>query len=179
MQEFEFTLKFAFSDVNTNAEDFIEALGEAGCSDAIIGMGQKGRIAFDFAREANNATDAILASLDDIKKVIPTAKLIECTPDIVGLSDMADYLGFSRQYMRKLMLANPNTFPVPIHSGKTSIWHLSNILEWNNLKQIKAVDSSIKEVVLASKQINIVKDYMNVKEAISQKLTERFSKVYN
>jgi hypothetical protein len=45
MNEFEFTLKFSLPDSTQNSQEHIEALGEAGCDDAIIGIGQKGRVA--------------------------------------------------------------------------------------------------------------------------------------
>jgi hypothetical protein len=60
MKEFDFTLKFAFSHINTEAEYYVELLGKAGCDDALIGIGKKGRIAFQFCREAKDASEAIL-----------------------------------------------------------------------------------------------------------------------
>ena len=171
MKEFDFTLKFAFLDAAVEAESFVEQLGEAGCDDAIIGIGQKGRIALQFSREADNALEAIISAIKDVKSVIPNAKLIESTPDLVGLSDIADLLGFTRQNMRKLMLSHIQTFPTPVHAGKTSIWHLSNVLQWFELKQDKQMEPSIKEVALANMQVNIIKENANLEQSSQSKLS--------
>jgi len=51
----------------------------------------------------------------------PSARLIEVTPGLVGLTDVATIVGVSRQNMRKLMLAYPGRFPAPVHEGSASI----------------------------------------------------------
>ena len=45
MKLFEFTLKFALPESTQDPSPYVDALGESGCDDAIIGVGQKGRIA--------------------------------------------------------------------------------------------------------------------------------------
>ena len=94
----------------------------------LVGLGRHGRIALDFIREASTADDAILSALADIQRAIPEAKLVAATPDLVGLTDIANLLGFSRQYMRKLAAKKGAGFPLPIHEGKPAIWHLSTVL---------------------------------------------------
>ena len=59
--------------------------------------------------------------------------MIEVAPDLVGLTDVADIVGVSRQNMRKLMLAHPGSFPAPVHEGSASIWHLRT-LAWLQAK---------------------------------------------
>ena len=90
------------SDKESDADALVERLAEAGCDDALVGTGQKGRIALNFIREAASAKEAIISALTDVKRVIPHARLLEVTPDFVGLSDVAELLGVSRQNMRKL-----------------------------------------------------------------------------
>lgn len=157
MKLYEFTLKFALPDVNHDAANYIEKLVLAGCDDALIGIGQPGRIALQFSREANSAFAAITSAIKDVKKAIPQAKLIEATPDLVGLSDIADLLGFSRQNMRKLMLSHSQSFPAPLHSGSTSIWHLAKVLNWFSQKQDKAIAAEIAEVAQVTMQVNIAR----------------------
>ncbi len=53
----------------------------------------------------------MVSALRDVKKAVPGAELIEVTPDFVGLTDVAELIGVSRQNMRKLMLAHAATFP--------------------------------------------------------------------
>lgn len=170
IKEFEFTLKFAFPNATAEPKHFVERLGKAGCDDAIIGVGQKGRIALQFSREANNALEAISSAIKDVKSVIPDARLIESTPDLVGLTDIAQLLGFSRQNMRKLMQSHIQTFPPPVHSGTTSIWHLCDVLQWFELKQNRTIDPAIKEVALANMEINLFKEYANLEPSSQAKL---------
>ncbi|MDD5395352.1 MAG: DNA-binding protein [Thiothrix sp.] len=157
-KEYEFTLKFSLPDADVDPETYVSQLGGAGCDDAIIGIGQKGKIALQFNREADNAYNAVLSAIRDVKSVIPTARLIEAIPDLVGLSDIADLMGFSRQNMRKLMLSHSMTFPDPVHTGASAIWHLSNVLQWFESKQNKRIADSIKEIAETNLQVNLVKE---------------------
>src|SRR5690606_34686528 len=97
MSEYEFTLKFRLPDASADPGQFIGALAEAGCDDAAVGIGQQGRIALDFTREAASALDAIISAIQAVKAAIPGAELIEASPDFVGLADVADLIGCTRQ----------------------------------------------------------------------------------
>lgn len=90
MREYEFILKFRLPDPAVDPGQFIEALAEAGCDDAAIGVGQRGCIALDFAREADTAADAIISAMQAVERAIPGAELIEAGPDFVGLTDVAE-----------------------------------------------------------------------------------------
>lgn len=92
MNEYEFILKFDLPN-SEDPERYVDALYEAGCDDATVGIGQEGKIALDFTREASSAFDAVSSAISDIKKVIPGARLIEATPDIVGLTDISEIIG--------------------------------------------------------------------------------------
>jgi hypothetical protein len=84
--EYEFELRFRLPTDDADAGELVERLGEAGCDDALIGIGQPGRIALRFTREAESTKSAIVSALEDVKKAIPAAKLIEAGPDLVGLT---------------------------------------------------------------------------------------------
>jgi len=171
MKEFDFTLKFAFSKINTNAEQYVELLGEAGCDDALIGIGQKGRIALQFCREEESAFQAVITAIREVKSVIPDAKLIEATPDFVGISDIADLLGFSRQNMRKLVLTHSLTFPTPVHEGKSSIWHLAKVLKWFEQGQRKSIEPRLMEIASANMQLNILKESVHLDAQFRSKIS--------
>jgi hypothetical protein len=94
----------------------------------LVGIGQPGRLALEFSREAPSAEAAVRSALADVRSAIPSARLIEVAPDLVGLTDMADIVGVSRQNMRKLMLAHPSSFLAPVHEGSASIWRLADVL---------------------------------------------------
>ncbi len=168
MNEYEFTLQFAFSDAPQDAEKYVDQLGAAGCDDAIIGIGQKGRIALQFNREAESAIKAISSAIDDVLSVIPDAKLIESSPDFVGVSDLAEILGFSRQNMRKLINSHYQSFPTPAHSGRTSIWHLANVLQWYRTKMKRHVEPTMFDVAQVNMQLNIIRENTNLDKLLSQ-----------
>ena len=158
MNEFDFTLKFCLTGTPLEPEAHIDRLGEEGCNDALIGVGQSGRIALQFTRRAENAFVAILSAIKDVKRAIPDAKLIEATPDLVGLTEIAEILGYSRQYIRKLMLNNRASFPAPIHEGKAALWHLSHVLAWLQQENRYSVDEMLLQVAKATMQLNIAKE---------------------
>ncbi|MCK5356339.1 MAG: DNA-binding protein [Methyloprofundus sp.] len=162
MKEYEFTLKFIFSDTLISPDSYINLLGAGGCDDALIGVGQQGRIALNFNREAKSALNAVCSAIKDVKAVIPEAILIEAAPDFVGLSDIADVLGCSRQNMRKVMINNRASFPVPIHEGKSAIWHLSNVLSWCREDGRYQVNEVLQDVANANMQLNITKEISNI-----------------
>ena len=170
MKEFEFTLKFNLSDSSVEPDAFIERLEKEGCDDALIGVGQKRRIALQFNREAKTALDAVVSAIKDVERAIPDAKLIEATPDLVGLSDIAEILGFSRQNMRKLMLSNMTSFPSPIHEGKVSLWHLSSILAWFINEKSHAIDDQLIDIAKANMQLNIVKETSSLEPEVRSKI---------
>lgn len=164
MEEYEFILRFSLPDKGTDPETFIKDLAEAGCDDALVGIGISGRISLDFTRQSASAEEAVLSCVKDMKQAIPNARLIEASPDLVGLTDVADILGFSRQNMRKLMLKNPD-FPPPFHDGKPSIWHLAKILQWLEDKKIYRIDKALLDIATINMQLNIARDLPNLKPA--------------
>lgn len=60
----------------------MDRLGAAGCDDALVGVGQPGRIALEFVREAESAEAALMSALADVKRPIPSAEFIEAAPDL-------------------------------------------------------------------------------------------------
>src|SRR6266436_2430462 len=154
--EYEFELRFKLPTDEADADELVERLGEAGCDDALIGIGQPGRIALRFTRQAESARRAIVSALEDVKKVIPAAKLIEAGPDFVGLTDVADMLGMSRQNIRKLTLAHAATFPAPVHEGSAAIWHLEAVLQWFRGKGGYNIGQEQIDVAHIAMQINLI-----------------------
>ena len=157
MNVYEFTLKFA---VPTGIErETLEArLFEVGCDDALIGSGKPGRLALTFDRSAANARQAIDSALRDVRKAVPEARLIEAEPDFVGVSDIADVFSFSRQNMRKLVQTHPESFPLPLHEGRSSLWHLAEVLDWFEARQERTVDPMLREVARANLAVNVARE---------------------
>ena len=170
MQQYDFTLRFALGQLDADPELFVEKLLAEGCDDALIGLGMQGRIALNFTREASSAEKAILSALSDVQRAIPDATLVEATPDLVGLTDIANFLGFSRQYMRKLAVKNGAGFPPPVHEGKPAIWHLSTVLSWFSDSNTREFDEALLEVSRVNMQCNLVKEAAGLDHGLSNRL---------
>lgn len=154
--EFVFMLKYQIA--SEDPDELIERLAVAGCDDALAGIGQAGRLALEFTREARSAHAAMLSALADVKIALPNAKLIEATPDLVGLTDVADMVGVSRQNMRKLMVGHGTRFPPPVHEGSSALWHLADVLGWLKEKASYEVDENLIEIATIARQVNFAKE---------------------
>ena len=172
MNQYDFTLSFALPQQDADPEVYVEQLFADGCDDALIGIGQHGRLALDFTREASSAGEAVLSALSDVQRVIPGARLIEALPDFVGLTDIANILGFTRQNMRKLLVKSGPKFPLPVHDGRPAIWHLSTVLDWFVNEKGRDLDGSLLEVSRVNMQCNIVKATAGLDDGVSDQLKE-------
>lgn len=152
MREFDFILRFALHPTD-DVDLCIERLYEQGCDDALVGIGKPGYIALDFTRGAESALEAISSAIAAVKRAIPKGEFIDVGPDFVGLTDVAELLGCSRQNVRKLVIDSGHP-PMPAYSGNPSIWHLADILAWLIEFKNYAVDESLLEVARASVEIN-------------------------
>ncbi|QGL80151.1 DNA-binding protein [Stenotrophomonas maltophilia] len=168
--EYTFTLKYQLSDDDREPDVLVERLGEAGCDDALVGIGQPGRLALEFTREAVGAEAAVRSALAAVRSAIPAAKLIEVAPDLVGLTDVADIVGVSRQNMRKLMLAHPGSFPAPVHEGNASIWHLADVLSWLQAKGNYSLAKDVLDVARVALQVNVAKESQRLPRSASKEL---------
>ena len=168
--EYTFTLKYQLADDEGDTDALVERLGEAGCDDALVGIGQPGRLALEFTREAADAEEAVRSALADVRHAVPSARLIEVAPDLVGLTDVAEIVGVSRQNMRKLMLAHPGSFPAPVHEGSASIWHLADVLAWLQAKGSYALAKDVLEVARVALQVNVAKEGRRLPRSASKEL---------
>lgn len=131
---YDFVLTFALPDANAAPSDFTDALFEAGCDDATVGVGKRGSIALDFSREAPSAERAVRSAIEDVQRAIPGAELVEAKPDLANLADLAGMVGCSRQNMRKYAAGEIRTakasFPHPAFTGSPSLWHSCEVIAW-------------------------------------------------
>lgn len=81
MSAHSFILKFSLAEGLADAEELIERLSEGGCTDALIGIGQVGRVGLYFTRKAPSAYEAVRSAIADVKHAIPHARLVESAPD--------------------------------------------------------------------------------------------------
>ena len=168
--EYDFTLKYQLTAADSDHDEIVERLAEAGCDDATIGVGQPGRIALVFAREGTSALGALMSALADVKRAVPSARLVEAAPDFVGLTDVADVAGVSRQNMRKLMLSHTADFPIPVHEGNPSVWHLWDVLAWLNTRGGYDIKPDVLEVAKSAKQVNLAKEARELEPLVNRQL---------
>ncbi len=151
---YEFGLTFAIPQV-ADVDGIVERLGDAGCDDATVGVGRRGRVAFMFAREAGSAAEAVFSAIRAVRGAIPGARLVEATPDLVGLTDVAALLGVSRQNVRKLLLGCAVPAPSPVHEGKPTIWRLAKILRWLRDEKGYLVAAELVELAETTMQVDL------------------------
>jgi len=167
---YDFVLKFRLPEGSAHAHDLVERLGEAGCDDAVVGIGQPGRIALQFTREADSAEQAIISALEDVKRAIPDAALFEAGPDFAGLTDIAELVGVTRQNMRKLMLTHAGSFPAPVHEGHAALWHLAPVLEWLSTRGDYAIEQPLLETARIAMQVNVTKESHRLQTPIDDRI---------
>ena len=153
-----FTLKYRLPDEGADLDAVAERLGAGGCDDALPGLGQAGRVALEFTRDAASARQAVLSARADVKAALPEAQLVEASPDFVGLTDVAQVLGLSRQNMHKLMNKYRHSFPSPVHEGSTTIWRLAQVLSWLQARGSYELQDSLIELAQATMQVNLARD---------------------
>lgn len=168
MNEYDFTLKFCLPGDGIDPNIYIDKLMKEGCDDTLIGIGNTGSIALNFIRTSNSAKNAVFSAIRNVKRAIPGACLIEATPDLVGLTDIANILGFSRQNMRKLMLKRGALFPAPIHDGKSAIWHLASVLNWFLENEQYKIEKSLVELAKMNMALNVCRERSHIEPEIEQ-----------
>lgn len=175
--EFTFSLNYHLPGDDANHDELVERLGDAGCDDALVGIGQPGRIALDFSRDAESAFAALTSAISDVKRAIPSAKLIEAGPDLVGLTDIADVAGVTRQNMRKLAVTHFTTFPAPVHEGSSTLWHLADVLGWMSTRPgTYHIAPGTLEVAAMAKQLNLAKQVQHLEPEVFHQVQGLFSR---
>lgn len=167
--KYNFGLDFKLARDDQDPDELVGRLGAAGCDDSTIGIGVPGAIGMLFTREAESAQQAIISAIADVRRALPDAELTEVSPDLAGLSDVADLVGVSRQNMRKLMVNHANSFPAPVHSGTTTLWHLAAVLEWLITRDY-SIERRLLDVARMAMQINLVKELQHLDPPIENQI---------
>lgn len=132
MTTYNFTLLFTGPDA-LSPENF-EALVAAGCDDASFGE-TDGRQLADFDRESNSYASAVISAIREMERAVPGIQVSEVESDtLVGISDIAERAGLSREYVRLLAEGKrgPGTFPRPIASLgiNRAVWDWPVVAKW-------------------------------------------------
>jgi hypothetical protein len=171
LSEFEFTLTIALASPDADVDDLVERLGDAGCDDAVVGIGRRGRLALGFTREAEDAPQAVMGAIADAARAIPDGTLVEAAPDYVGLSDIASLLHVSRQNMRKMLVLGDAFALQPLHVGHPTIWRLAEVLQYLRDERAYAVPPGLVDVALITMQVNIAVDARHADRGIQRAMS--------
>lgn len=157
MNNYVFMLVFTLPNREDVPERYLDALFEAGCDDASVGVGVQGMIGLDFTRAGNSAEVALRSAIRDVQAAIPGTNLVKAGPDLVGLTEMAEIFGFTRQNMRKYatgLSGARDAFPLPTILGEPSLWHLAEIVSWLKMNTSIRPPAEILEISKAAAGIN-------------------------
>lgn len=129
MSSYEFSLRL--NREVTDAE--VEALYEAGCSDAAVETGPLGAM-IEFDRIAPSLAEAITSAVRDVEKV-PDLRAVGLACDsMVTLLGISERAGVSREAVRLWAagLRGPGGFPRPamITPGGESVWEWEQVVPW-------------------------------------------------
>ena len=169
MTLYEFELVFAVPAA-IDVDALAERLVEAGCDDATLGVGRRGRVALLFAREGGSAAQVVLGAIRAVRRAVPEASLLEASPDLVGLTDVAELLGVSRQNVRKLLLASAPTPPAPVHGGRPTIWRLAKVLHWLRDERGYRVPDDLLELAETTMQVNLAVGVADIERAAQREI---------
>lgn len=105
---FEFDLVYALPE-GTDEGAILDALYEARCDDAVVGLGASGLIGLGFTRAGQDAEAVISETVKQILKGLPEGtRLREVKPDLVSLADVAVRLKVTRQALQKRRMPPPS-----------------------------------------------------------------------
>lgn len=87
----------------------MDALFEAGCDDAVVGLGASGLVGLGFMRGCQDAEVVISSAVKQVLSALPErAQLREVKPDLVSLADVAVRISVSRQGLQKRGMLPPS-----------------------------------------------------------------------
>ena len=173
MNEYEFQLYYQLPESEPDPETWLDALFEAGCDDALIGVAVAGHMALDFTRQASNPLAALRSAIDDVQRAIPSGRLVSVGPDLLNLSELSTLISerlskVSRQAMRKYATGDVRRvrtrFPAARVSGSTPLWHVDDVLHWmkeNGKFKPEAVEraDALIELSAAIRTVNALDEY--------------------
>lgn len=131
MALYNFTL--TLSGVVYTTEGLEDALYQHGCDDAII-CAYGSSVYLEFHREAQSLDAAIKTAVEDIESAGIGARVESVDSALVGLSDIAELTGLSRQAIAMLKdgTRGKGNFPCPLQriKGQSPLWDWAEVAQW-------------------------------------------------
>jgi hypothetical protein len=107
--EFEFDIIVSLPKGHDDEGAIADALFDAGCDDAVVGLGASGLVGLGFTRAGDDAEAVINGAITQVLSALPEgARLREVKPDLVSLADVAARLSVSRQALQKRDMPPPS-----------------------------------------------------------------------
>jgi hypothetical protein len=170
MSKYDFTLRFTLPAVDMDMDVVADQLYGGGCDDALVGIGHPGSVALDFMRESTSARIAVMSAIADVFRAIPGSMLIEVAPDLVGVTDVAERVGCSRQNIRQMMLSCTGSVPPPVYEGKQSLWHLAHVLDWLVREKQYRIGADLIDLATINMQVNRATEALRVDSDVENEL---------
>ncbi len=132
MKTYEFTLLVEGADLQT--EEAQDALFEAGCDDATIGV-TAGVQHLHFDREARSLAEALVSGITAVEQAVPAVRVVRVAPDeYVTLAEIARRTGRTRESARLLATGDrgPGDFPPPAARAeqRNKLWRWAEVAAW-------------------------------------------------
>jgi hypothetical protein len=159
--EHEFIL--ILSQVHTLTSEMEDALFEAGCDDATVGM-HSGRLAIDFTRSAPTLKDAILSAIQDVQKAKIGARIVRVhNCDLVTQAEIARRISRTRQLVHQYISGTrgPGGFPAPaceITDG-VHLWQWCEVAFW--LGENDMITDDVVRAARDTEMINSILNFLN------------------
>ncbi|WP_275076418.1 helix-turn-helix transcriptional regulator [Providencia rettgeri] len=127
------TFTLTLSGVTVDTVGLEDALFAAGCDDALVCYYGKS-VYLEFDREASSLDAAIEAAIADIESAEIPMQVASVDSTLVGLSDIAELAGLTRQAVALLKdgTRGKGNFPAPVQrlSGNSPLWDWARIATW-------------------------------------------------
>lgn len=132
--ECEHDFSLVIDGVTEMTPEIVDALFEAGCDDATVGM-RAGRMFITFSRTSTSMKDAILSAIMNVRNAGVGAEVLRVDYcNLVTISDIARKIGRSRQLVHQYMrgMRGPGGFPGPVCeiAEGTYLWMWCEVAFW-------------------------------------------------
>ena len=114
-------------------DDTVNAVYEAGCDDATVGV-SNGVPCADFSREAANLEEAALSAIADLESVDGIEVIRIADAGLASMADIAGRTGRTRESVRLLVEGKrgPGGFPAPVTDPRrrNRLWYWPEVARW-------------------------------------------------
>lgn len=185
MTLFNFTL--TLSGVTSETDGLEDALFSHGCDDALICFYGKS-VYLEFDRESEMLDTAIESAINDIESSEIGAKVASVDSALVGLSDIAELSGLTRQSVAMLKdgTRGKGYFPCPIQriKGQSPLWDWADVSRWLGENKRLSHDAELINnakilckwnLVLRACAYDDTQELLGAIEKIRQRRSENFS----